>query len=253
MINQKSVVAQSLKYSFVSLGLIVLTLDSALAAIAMDRTRIIYDGENKAISLSISNKNTSYPYLAQAWLEDIDGKKIKSPFLITPPLQRIEATKESQVKIQALSQVQLLPQDRESVYYFNLREIPPTSDKANSLQIALQTRVKFFYRPAGIKIDQSNNNAIAEKISLEKQGDRYVVKNESPYYFTFVDGSDLPDKYIADDFEPLMVAPFSQGKLSVSAATLGEKPVLTYVNDFGARPQIIFECNANICKGKATK
>ncbi len=31
-----------------------------------------------------------------------------------------------------------LPQDRETVYYFNLREIPPKSNKPNTLQIALQ-------------------------------------------------------------------------------------------------------------------
>ncbi|MEX6226452.1 fimbria/pilus periplasmic chaperone [Providencia hangzhouensis] len=33
-----------------------------------------------------------------------------------------------------------LPQDRESLFYFNLREVPPKSDKDNVLQIALQTQ-----------------------------------------------------------------------------------------------------------------
>lgn len=252
MMNQKSEMKQYLKSGFMSLGLMVLTLDSALAAITMDRTRVIYESDQKAISVSVANKNKSLPYLAQAWLEDEEGTKINSPFMVTPPLQRIEAGKESQVKIQALPQVRQLPQDRESIYYFNLREIPPKSDKPNSLQIALQTRVKFFYRPESIKIDHSGNT-LAQQISLEKQGDRYLVKNNSPYYFTFVDGSDMPDKFVADDFEPLMLAPFSEGKLAVSAEKLGVKPVLTYVNDFGARPQIIFECSANVCTGKPTK
>jgi P pilus assembly chaperone PapD len=48
------------------------------------------------------------------------------------------------VKVQALPAAKSLPQDRETVYYFNLREIPPRSDKANTLQIALQTRIKLF-------------------------------------------------------------------------------------------------------------
>lgn len=252
MMRQTSGMVRYWKGGFISLGLLSLMLDSSLAAITMDRTRVIYEGDQKAISVSVANKNKSLPYLAQAWLEDEDGNKISSPFLVTPPLQRIEAAKESQVKIQALPQARQLPQDRESIYYFNLREIPPKSDKPNSLQIALQTRVKFFYRPETIKIDQDNDR-LAQKISLEKQGDRYLVKNNSPYYFTIVDGSDMPDKFIADDFEPLMLAPFSEGKLAVSAAKLGAKPVLTYVNDFGARPQIIFECSANLCTGKPTK
>ncbi|WP_180821372.1 fimbria/pilus periplasmic chaperone, partial [Vibrio parahaemolyticus] len=56
----------------------------------------------------------------------------------------------SQVKIQALPDIAALPQDRESVYYFNLREIPPRSKEANVLQIALQTRIKLFYRPKAL-------------------------------------------------------------------------------------------------------
>ncbi len=47
----------------------------------------------------------------------------------------------------------LLPQDRESLFYFNLREIPPRSDKPNSLQLALQTRIKFFYRPQSLVVE----------------------------------------------------------------------------------------------------
>ncbi|WP_153070434.1 fimbria/pilus periplasmic chaperone, partial [Escherichia coli] len=83
-------------------------------------------------------------------LEDEQGNKIQSPLVVLPPVQRIEPGKPSQIKIQALPAAKQLPQDRETLYYFNLREIPPKSNKPNTLQIALQTRIKLFYRPAAI-------------------------------------------------------------------------------------------------------
>ncbi|TOL40502.1 molecular chaperone, partial [Vibrio parahaemolyticus] len=67
-----------------------------------------------------------------------------------PPVQRVEPEKSSQVRIEALPEISQLPQDRESVYYFNLREIPPKSDKPNVLQLALQSKIKLFYRPKSI-------------------------------------------------------------------------------------------------------
>ncbi len=135
------------------LGAIV--AQQAQAAIALDRTRVIFDGSQKAVSLNVSNQNKQLPYLAQGWIEDEQGNKIQSPLTVLPPVQRIEPGKPSQVKIQALPATKLLKQDRETIYYFNLREIPPKSTKPNTLQIALQTRIKLFYRPAAIAIEKN--------------------------------------------------------------------------------------------------
>ena len=85
----------------------------------------------------------------------------------------------------------MLPQDRESVYYFNLREIPPRTDKANTLQIALQTRIKLFYRPAAIVPSQQQlSNPWQQKLTLTRVGDQYRVNNPTPYYVTLVDAPD---------------------------------------------------------------
>jgi P pilus assembly chaperone PapD len=124
-------------------GLLTTTLLSgqAQAAIALDRTRVILNGGDNSASMSITNKNTQLPYLAQGWLENEQGEKINSPLIVLPPVQRVEPGAQSQVKVQALPAAKALPQDRESLFYFNLREIPPKSNKANTLQIALQTRI----------------------------------------------------------------------------------------------------------------
>ncbi|MBC3378120.1 fimbria/pilus periplasmic chaperone [Serratia fonticola] len=226
--------------------LAAVVLQQAQAAIALDRTRVIFDGSQSSISLNISNQNKQLPYLAQGWIEDERGNKINSPLTILPPVQRIEPGKPSQVKIQSLPAAKQLPQDRETVYYFNLREIPPKSSKPNTLQIALQTRIKLFYRPIAIAID---NNAAPpqEQLTLTKQGNQYVVNNPTPYYVTLVDASSKSSEQSIKGFEPLMVPPQGAMPLTVSAESMGSNPVLTYVNDYGGRPQLSFSCSGNRC------
>lgn len=219
---------------------------TAHAAIALDRTRVIFDGSVQSVSLSVSNQNKQLPYLAQGWLEDEQGNKIQSPLTVLPPVQRIEPGKPSQVKIQALPAAKMLPQDRETLYYFNLREIPPKSNKPNSLQIALQTRIKLFYRPAAIAPER-NAAPWQEQLTLTKQGDKYIVNNPTPYYVTIVDAATRKGVEGAKGFEPFMVPPKGNTPLTVSAGSVGGSPVLTYINDYGGRPQLTFSCSGSAC------
>ena len=219
------------------------------AAIGLDRTRVVFDGSKDAASMTITNNNTQLPYLAQGWIEDEQGNKITSPLIVLPPVQRLEPGKKSQVKVQALPAVNSLPQDRETVYYFNLREIPPRSDKANSLQIALQTRIKLFYRPASIvPSQQERSDPWQKQLILTREADDFQVNNPTPYYITLIDVRSSKEGKTSPGFEPLMVPPKGTLKLGVSAAALGSKPWLTYVNDYGGRPALAFSCTGNTCK-----
>ncbi|CAI1010266.1 fimbria/pilus periplasmic chaperone [Serratia fonticola] len=235
--------------------LLLATLASqANAAIALDRTRVIFNGSSKSVSLNISNENKHLPYLAQGWVEDESGNKISSPLIVLPPVQRIESGAKSQVKVQGLPATQQLPQDRESLFYFNLREIPPRSDKPNTLQIALQTRIKLFYRPQAIEpTKEQMSTPWQEQMTLTRQGDRYVVNNPTPYYITIVDASTIKGGKSAQGFVPLMVPPKSNAPLSANASALGNSPVLTYVNDYGGRPELIFRCAGETCQAEPGK
>ncbi|HGM9946508.1 TPA: fimbria/pilus periplasmic chaperone [Providencia rettgeri] len=224
------------------------TLSSAQAAVALDRTRAIITGDEKSISLNISNENKQLPYLAQGWVENEKGEKISDPFTVLPPVQRVEPGAKSQIKIQALPSAAALPQDRESVYYFNLREIPPKSDKPNTLQLALQTRIKLFYRPkAIIPTREQMDNPWQEKVTLTRQGNQYTINNPTAYYVSFVDAVPNKNGQTVAGFEPVMVAPKSSKALNVSTDALGNKPVLTYINDYGGRPTLSFTCQGNSC------
>ncbi|UIL53204.1 fimbria/pilus periplasmic chaperone [Pantoea agglomerans] len=221
-------------------------MPQANAAIALDRTRVIFDGGKNSTSLNISNKNKELPYLAQGWIEDANGNKIDSPLIVLPPLQRLDPSAKSQVKIQSLPAINLLAQDKETLYYFNLREIPPRTNKANTLQIALQTRIKLFYRPATlIKTSAEMINVWKDKITLTREGNKYRINNNTPYFFN-VAAVGNGSKDLAE-IKPLTIAPQSSETLSVSADQMGNSPDITFINDYGGRPKLHFRCSGSTC------
>ncbi|QWZ52060.1 fimbria/pilus periplasmic chaperone [Enterobacter bugandensis] len=239
------------------LASLVLTLcvsAQASAAVALDRTRVVVNGGDQSETLRITNENKQLPYLAQAWLEDAKGKKISSPMTVLPPVQRVEPGAKSQVKIQVTPAIAGLPQDKETLFYFNLREIPPRSNKPNTLQIALQTRVKLFYRPEAIALDktQSARGDWVEKVTLKRQGDTYTVDNPTPYFLTLVEAHSSA-KGTPVSMKPGMVSPKSTMKLEASAEKLGSHPVLSYINDYGGRTEIQFTCTGSQCSAKLLK
>lgn len=213
------------------------------AAVSLDRTRAIFPGGNKSIALNIGNENKQVPYLAQAWLEDADGVKITTgPLVVTPPVQRLEPGTKSMVKVMAGPGANLLAQDRESLFYFNLREIPPKSDKANVLQIALQTRIKLFYRPKGIV--KAPGAVWQDQLVLNRQGNGYRIENPTPYYITVIGIGDSKADAEKGQFEPVMVPP--KGNVTSAGKTYA-RPFLTYINDYGGRPTLEFKCSAERC------
>lgn len=149
------------------------------------------------------------------------------------------------MKIEALPDVKKLPQDRESLFYFNMREIPPKSDKPNTLQIALQTKIKLFYRPEAIA-PQQNSAPWQEKMQLEKKGNLVFAKNPTPYYITIINAGAHANTD-AKEFNPIMIAPFSEINIGMTNEQLGNTPVITYINDYGGRPKLTFDCKNTIC------
>ncbi|NAC32902.1 fimbria/pilus periplasmic chaperone, partial [Escherichia coli] len=88
-----------MKYIKMLSAIVMLSLfsQSTYAAIALDRTRVLYNEGERSVSMVLENENKSIPYLAQSWLENSQDEKINSPFVVTPPVQRIEAGNKSQI------------------------------------------------------------------------------------------------------------------------------------------------------------
>ncbi|MGX9363048.1 fimbria/pilus periplasmic chaperone [Pantoea ananatis] len=227
---------------------------NAHGALTVDRSRLILNQGEKSISLNVTNRNEKDPYLAQGWMEDLDGKKISGPLMVLPPVQRVEAGGKTLVRIQVLPAISSLPTDRESVFYLNLREIPPKSAKANVLTLAMQIRLKVFYRPKGLNVDPMSDTVPGtETLTLIKQGNQYEVHNPTPYHFSFVEvRRSLTGSGLAR-FEPVMVAPKSRQLLSPTVSELGSTPVLMFVSDYGSQRLLPFICNGNTCQAEKSR
>ncbi len=104
----------------------------------------------KESSIGISNPD-EINYLVQSWVDTGLKKDDKAPFLITPPLFRLNAKEDNVLRVVRTGGN--MPEDRESLYWLNIKAIPSSSHEegVNTLQIAINTRIKLLYRPASIK------------------------------------------------------------------------------------------------------
>jgi P pilus assembly chaperone PapD len=73
--------------------------------------------------------------------------------LSPPPVFRIQPGAGQVVKVTFTGGFNL-PDDRESVFYFNFLQVPPSNinknDVKNKMLVMLRNRVKIFYRPASL-------------------------------------------------------------------------------------------------------
>lgn len=222
---------------------------SVYAALSVERSRAIFNEGDKTVGLSVKNNNAQDPYLAQGWMENEKEEKINSPLMVLPPLQRIEPDGRTMIRIRQVSDTTLLPQDRESVFWLNLREIPPKSDKPNVLMLAMQTRMKVFWRPKGIKVEPILDVVPGtETLTLIRKGEHYEINNPTPYHFSFVEvRSGLHNKAL-DDFEPTMVSPKDSKTLGLPAIRIGNNPTLMFINDYGSARLLPFLCTGTLCR-----
>ncbi|MFV0547709.1 MAG: molecular chaperone [Limnobaculum xujianqingii] len=187
-------------------------------------TRVIYNGGKKEASLSVSNTDTN-PYLIQSWAETQTSGAEKAPFIITPPLFRLEGNQQNVLRIVRTGGS--LPEDRESLYWLNVKSIPAASKNgaANTLQIAVKTRIKLIYRPQDLKGVPED---VTNKLTWSQQGNQLTVNNPTPFYMNFnqvkVGGREVKDV--------TYVAPMSQATFTAPAGASGSV-TWKIISDYG--------------------
>lgn len=100
-------------------GLPLLLLIASLcsyAALQPDRTRIVFNANDKATSLRVDNRSDKLPYLAYSWLENEKGEKSDDLLVALPPIQRLEPKATTQVRIVKQASTAKLPGDRETLF-----------------------------------------------------------------------------------------------------------------------------------------
>lgn len=229
-----------------SAGLLALCLFAAgaRATVVIGGTRVIFPAQSGEVTVRLSNVGNT-PALVEAWIDKGNPQstpdKADTPFLITPPLFRMDAHKDQSLRILATSPQ--LPADRESLFWLNVLEVPPkpTGPEAagkNLLQFAVRSRLKLFYRPA--KLPGDALKAASQLTWKARANGREVIldaHNPSPYYITIskitLQIGDRP--YTAATG---MVAPFGDLKLAVkglaNVPAAGTSVSYTTINDYGA-------------------
>lgn len=117
------------------LPLMLLTISLGCnAAVQPDRTRIVFNANDKATSLRIENQSDKLPYLAYSWIENEKGEKSDALLVALPPIQRLEPKATSQVRVVKQASTTQLPGDRETLFFYNMREILPLRIKAATMR-----------------------------------------------------------------------------------------------------------------------
>ncbi|MCT4715766.1 fimbria/pilus periplasmic chaperone [Enterobacteriaceae bacterium H18W14] len=218
---------------------LALSTQIAFAGMTISGTRIIFPGNEREQTVRTTNKS-NLPLLVQVWTDDgsknEDINKMKVPFTVTPPVYRVEPGKGQSIRL--IYNGMTLPQDRESVFWFNLLEIPPvkeTAKETDRLELAFRTRIKIFYRPSQLK---SSSAQEVERLSWEviDAGKGVKVTNPTPYYFSF-DSASLTSGTAKHQLNVDMVAPFESKIFTLAAkATVGivNRVDIRLINDYGS-------------------
>ncbi|EPD6687681.1 fimbrial biogenesis chaperone [Cronobacter turicensis] len=197
---------------------------SAIAGgIVVGATRVIYEASKKEAALTIKNNSTTSPFLLQSWVDNGDGKT-RAPFMVTPPLFRIEPSEDHELRITKTGN---LPDDRESLFYLNIRAIPPSSPEVvNTLKLVVKTRIKLFYRPKKLLADAQT---AYQQLKFHLAGDQLVVENPTPLYLVF-DSLEVGATRIqsAD-----MLAPFASQRFALPTKETGREVSWRVINDYG--------------------
>lgn len=159
--------------------------------ISLSQTRVIFDGSLKSTKITINNQSERV-YLIKSSVQVTPEKEAYTsdsdnvPFMITPPLFRLEENSRNTILVIA-NDVSNLATDRESVFYLSFLAIPSVNkiehDKDNVLQsqvsIGIRTVIKLFYRPKGLNypINSAPGDIIFQQVNSQLR-----IENPTPYY-----------------------------------------------------------------------
>ncbi|RBQ34698.1 molecular chaperone [Rahnella aquatilis] len=168
-------------------------LAPAEASIQVMGTRVIFNAKEKEQSVRINNVGDA-PALIQVWIDSRRESKIDDkenlPFVINPPISRINKGKGKVLRIFPTDETaKKYPQDRETMLWINILDIPPEDENAadkNLMNIAVRTRLKFFYRPAGLKGDLlTASESVQWSTQKTSTGIKVTGSNNSPYFISY--------------------------------------------------------------------
>lgn len=158
------------------------------ADISINTTRLIYPSDKKEVTFTINNAGKKAS-LIQTWLDEGNPKdtpdNTNAPFLLSPPISVLQAGKAQNIRVRYTGEVKL-PDEKESLYWVNVLEVPQNLEDVNQLRIGVRSRIKFFYRPTNLSISPEDAPKQIKWALKRKNGKWYTsTHNSTPYYITF--------------------------------------------------------------------
>lgn len=212
------------------------------SSVVINGTRVIYPAAAREKALQLTSHD-SYPNLVQIWLDKGNPQSTPltsdAPFVASPQIFRMNPQAGQVVRL--IYTGTSLPQDRESVFYLNVMQMPAiksTDLEANKLLLTINSRMKVFYRPEGI---QGSSDEISQALSFKVRGSgsnlSVEAENHSNYYAVVREASLINAEKPQGLVKAVMIAPKSKAQWPISplSNTANAKTQLriTLVNDFG--------------------
>lgn len=170
-----------------------ITLDNELQSFSVKTgaSRIIYFADSNGASLTVMNPQ-SYPMLVQSEVV-ADDKNNRAPFIVTPPLFRLDGHQQSRIKIIAITNHD--SDTTESLFWLCLKGIPPEPDAewtdeaykkkqarqhATLLtQLRIKNCLKLLVRPSSL---HGTPEDFASSLTWIKNGKTLTVNNPTPFF-----------------------------------------------------------------------
>lgn len=221
------------------------TLSRAEGGLSISQTRVVFDAKAKSTKVTLSNQSDRVYLVSSRVLSapDSDRQKIEAlPFMVTPPLFRLEKESRNSVLI-SKNDTSVLPTDRESVFYLSFLAIPsveknrvlePETDTeigmtTTQVSFGIRTVIKLFYRPSGLSLSAAE---APKKLIFEQHGSQLIVNNPTPYYVTFAQLT-INEKNVNVRDQGAMMAPFSTHAYLLKEGEKINRITWSVINEFG--------------------
>lgn len=221
-----------------SVALAYVPVTSRAEGFGINATRLIYPGDSGSIGVSVRNTQQHVPYLVQANISEKQDSITSSPFIVMPPIFRLEPQSMNQLKISFSGKS--LPQDRESVFYFHAAAVPastaadPTlrkNDVQANVRFGVGSIIKLFYRPAGIS---GTAYSAQKKLIFTRHENELRVMNSSPYFVSLASVTVNGKMLSLNTPEAKMLSPFAGYTWSmISKLAPGSRIEWKAINDNG--------------------
>jgi chaperone protein EcpD len=207
----------------------------AYTAVTIDGTRIIFHSGAKSTNVQLRN-GVNQPALVQTWIDNGNEMEIPKgetiPFILNPSLTRIEAQKGQIIRI-IPTNVSTLATDRESLFWFNMLDIPPEDEALkdiDKIKFNVRTRIKLFYRPKNLKI--SPTKAYEELQFKLVNKNEIEVNNPTPYFITLTNIDDVNQQtnYLN---KAVVLEPFDNKKINLNQDIKNHSFDYSVINDIG--------------------